>query len=554
MDRILSPMALWQDFDAAAHPLETNIIEQTENGGIVTQRIYFTGVALDSGEKVRVYAVVCYKNTASQKPAVLLVNSPSQPIDEEELAFWATNGMVAMSIDYNGESTARHYTIYPQSIPYANYTAYPTGDFDISGNTAKETKWYYYIANSKRAITYLLSLGFVKFVSVLSVGEGSKISLAVMTDSCVKCGSVVYGNINIPNPYETDDEDDAKVTADSDDDEVHTQLAESEKAQIWEIGLSPQSYLPLITAPVYYVCGGNSKAVNVESFSNAVTRANADSRLLILPDTLDYLPNDATSGLIRWLKGNTAVVSDLHLVSMDSKTSPVFCLTTSQDAQSLSVWYCRQPSVNGNNWVRAQLVPTEQQGVYQATADVYVADSTVYAVAVCEGDVTVSTGLVAAKSDGNDVKTPSFVLYGGENDSPFISINNDNGKWHGQEYSLNRCKGYLGIYGIKGKSMGTFAIRDSSIRHVESDAVTFDICCDVRQTLYVITVHDFGGDNQTYCAKVQLIGDSKWQHITLSTENFFRVTDGHGMSQDMTADMLVFKADEKFILNNVMLV
>lgn len=552
MDRVLSPLELWQDFDTPVEPLDCNVINSYTIDNVVTTQLYFSGAMLDNGQRVRIFGEVKYKDTASKKQALLLINSADKPIDSAELEFWANNGMVAMSIDYNGTSDSMYYTVYPEAINYCNYTQHPSVDWAVHGKTAKDTKWYHYVACSRRAITYLYGLDFVKGVSVLSVGEGSKIALPVMLDSRVQYGSVVFGKLNVEIDNSNSNEQQI-ITQTNDEQEVQQQFLQFESEQVWQVGISPQSYLPIINIPVYYVCCGNSSITDVESVAEGFARTNDSSRLFVLPNALDYLDNDHVQGIVRWLKGKTDVSCDATITSEQNNGQLQLIVNNLYNTQNTKLWYCRQPNIGGNNWVCANLQPTEDANTYVVNIPLYDANTKVLAVAVQEDDIFLSTQIHTCNVTNASAYTPSFVLYGGEENCSFVPINQTD-RWHGAEIKIKRVKGYLDIYGIKGTSFGTFAIHDSAVKHVGSDAISFDICCDERQTLQVALVHNFDNDKEIYVAEVPLTGDGKWQRVTLSVEHFYRHTDGHSMPKDLTMDLMVFIAKQAFIINNVMLV
>ena len=95
----MTSQTLWDGYDPAAEQLDIDPIKQTEKDGIVTETLYFTGRTLPSGAKTRVFGVVCYKKSAENKPAVLVVDNYTHTIDTSILTDIASRGFVAMAVD-----------------------------------------------------------------------------------------------------------------------------------------------------------------------------------------------------------------------------------------------------------------------------------------------------------------------------------------------------------------------------------------------------------------------------------------------------------------------
>ena len=120
MESVLTSRTLWENFDPAAEQLDIDPIKQTERGGLVTKTLYFTGRTLPSGAKTRVFGTVCFKKTAENKPAVLVISNYSLPIEMSVLADIASRGFVAMSVDLAGRRPKGLHTIYPEELLYCN--------------------------------------------------------------------------------------------------------------------------------------------------------------------------------------------------------------------------------------------------------------------------------------------------------------------------------------------------------------------------------------------------------------------------------------------------
>ena len=115
-------------------------------------------------------------------------------------------------------------------------------------------------------------------------------------------------------------------------------------------------------------------------------------------------------------------------------------------------------------------------------------------------------------------------------------------------------EGYLGIVGAVGKALATFAISDKSICNNAALTLGFDVCCSIRQSLTVTAVKNYGEEYETLSQTIPLIGDGKWQRITVERENFRRTDDGKQISEEDVIDLIIGSAEQDIIVNNVFIV
>ena len=550
--KLLSPQMLWEGFDPTIEPLDKQTYKTVDVDGITTEELYFTGRTLPNGSKTRVFAVVCYKSTRSSKPALLVINEPSKPIDVAELQYWARQGFITMAVDMRGQVDHGRFTVYPTQLSYAN-SLDCTDDFTLR-NTAKETKWYEYGVSNMRAVTLLSNHKYVKGVSVLTLGSGCRVGMMVLAkDTRVQNGAIVFGNLVDEYPFTHPKQyTDLQLLSMENVSLVDKQLSKKEHEQIWEMGIGPQSYLPFIQVPIYVVCGGNSVNIQISTLSKAFGRVNDKSKLLILPDAFDYLPNYMVDSIAKWFKGKTSDAQMKLQVVDNGDRKLTVQVTTNCQMQDLELWYCRDKNKKGKHWVVAPLKAVEDN-VYQGTLDLYEDNCQLYALAVANGEVPVSTQLMEITTGTQyDLCHRKPLIFAGEEDFRFVPVNMVSDIWHGNEIELYKCKGYMGITGQKGSCFATFALSDSS--NVSSGGVlAFDICCDVKQNLTIVAIVNLGEQNQSYLAHVNLLGNGRWQRVILDS-NDFHSQEKRTINIGNKVDMVIFSANEKFIINNISLV
>ena len=539
MDSVLNSQTLWDGFDPSAEQLDTVVLSQPKENNIVTKSVYFTGRNLPNGTKSRIYAQICYKGKCQDKPAVLVVSNYSHSIDEEALKDIAGRGFVAMSIDLAGRRDIGLHTLYPDELDYCNADVART-IFDID-KTPRETKLFEYAWNCRRAITYLLQVEKVGSVSVLTAGKGVYVGIIVLgVDKRVKNGAILFGNLNRDYPDPTNQE-----KAD-----LKRNLAYDNRRQVWTLGLAPQTYALQIKVPVYVVNSANSPFVDITQTSKVFLRVNSNSRFLILPNTMDYLPSSYVDGVMRWLKGEEAPAKSEIKSFMDNND---FCLRviTKHPFNKTSLWYCTNNDGLAKHWTKAELTQTDNG--YVAKLNLYEKECNLAAFALFDGDISVSTTLFSEKVSAQNVKKAANNIFSGAVKQMLIPIPADR-QWWNVKLQPKLTKGYLDILGAQGQALATFAISDKSIHIASSFTVCFDVCSTVRQQIKLTAVCKFGDSNECYSQSKAIIGNGKWERVNFDKANFHQVKDGKQMSETKKVDMLVISADSEIIVNNIFLV
>ena len=544
MEKILTPQALWSDFNPDAEQLEINVVDTFETADVIVRRLYFTGRNFQSGNKTRVFATLCTKKTGVSKRGMIVVDDYKKPLNLDELVYWTKKGFSTIGIDYAGRCQTGFCTIYPKELTYCN--ALDAKDVFHIEDSAKNTKLYQYALNTMRAISVLKEFVATTTISVLTVGKGSLVGNIVLgQDKRVTNGIVVFGDLYLDYAYERSFSVD-KVNSE----ELKSHLLSDEKKQMWVAGLSPQSNVVNISVPIYAICSGNSHYVRVQDTCHTFTRIeNKQSRILILPRVLDYLPEEYCKCIVRWCKGEQ-VENDIAISSDDGGNT--IKVKTEIPQEKLSLWYCRNIGANTNHWVSAKL--SAGDGCYVATPKHFQKNGSLSVFVMAETPVAMCTPIVEiAVENAQKVGIANSILYSNGMEERFVSAFRD-ASWHGDFAPVVAKKGYLDIVGAQGTQFITFALHDSCLKYTKPITATFDVCCDTKQQLLLTVVCGFGTDNVSYQQAVELDGLGKWQRITVDFTNFRRVSDGRLISPDSQVDLLGFHAQSKFIINNIFLV
>ncbi len=538
---ITTALELWQNWQTDT-PLDVNTISAQQIGDNSVQHLFFSGRAVEGGCS-RVYGAVVTP-TKCNRHAILVVGSVHLPVDEAELSFWADKGYVAMGIDYAGNSNNCRHTIYPHSIEYANYNS----SSDMYMDDTNKGKWYEYTVGTMRAVQYLLETVADK-VSIVSYGSGARVAtIALAVDKRIHNGAILFGSMQDNLEYY----DTEQVDIHSDKRELASLLEHNEQLQRWELLYSPQSYMHNIEAPIYMLASGNSLYTDVTTLSESYYRTNDNSCLMVLPDTLDYCHNGILEGVSQWIQGGSSNIEDIELSYINNDGLLTVTTSTHLPLDKLQLWYCRNGSDKGRHWNRTTL-SLDDNGTYSAVVPLYQHNTKLLAVVTYFGDIAVSSPVLSVDIDSSyNLSHAVPILYRGGTPFRFVAVSAA-GEWHGMSNGIEQTMGYLDIAGARGSILATFAGNDGSVAMGDSDTIAMDICCDIKQELKVMLIEDYGGRDIRYISSTPLIGDGKWQKVILESDNF-RSANGQAMPRHVHADMMVFYAEDLFIINNICMI
>lgn len=546
MSELITQKTLWENFDPSAEPLDAVSVRTEVKDGLTFKQLYFTSASFEDGTKTRAFAMVCHKGDKPSKNAVLLIDDYTKPVSEDDLHFFAENGFTAMAIDLKGRVSKGKHTVYAPSEEFCNADVAKSLFYVDDG--IRNNKLYRYAVMCMRAVTYLTQNEEAKNVSVVTVGLGTYVGTIVLAiDSRVTNGAIIFGALY--RAYADGKQADADF---SDKEELVAHLQYDEKRQLWLMGLAPQSYAMQIKVPVYIITSANSELGNVEDISRMFYRVNDESRLLVLPNTIEHLNDFYAKSVINWCKGKKPE-EELAVISHCDENGCYYVTTNSTaSAKKLSVWYCVQTNSRTKHWMRAPIARVG--GELRAKLKLYEKNCEVLAFALLDADVAISSPLTKIKvQNANNLILPSNIIFSGTGDQELIPFDVQ-GRWRGCDLSYEKAPGYLGIVGAKGNAFATYAISDNNIRRSISYTISFDICCAVKQTLTVSVVHGFETQRQVFSREIQLIGDGKWQRVVADEKDFKRDTDGKSIPSGENCELLMIWANEPFIINNIIIV
>jgi len=250
---LLTPKAVWKDYDPDKGDLREEIVRQETAGGVCCRDSYISAYVL--GQEIRVYCLYRVKAGAKAAPGLLDVHGwMGAPSPSKE---FMDSGWAVMAFDYCGQTGDRkHYTKYPERIRHGNmdprfggpvHATTPDGKSITDPKQSSDYLWY---AIQRRVLSYLERQPEVDKTRLGAKGYsyGGTLMWALGTDPRVKA-VVAYFGIGW-NVYYRD-----KAVWMYNNPYVEPEKTPGEA--IFLASLAPEAYVPYITAATLYLNGSN---------------------------------------------------------------------------------------------------------------------------------------------------------------------------------------------------------------------------------------------------------------------------------------------------------
>jgi len=194
--------ATWADFDPRAEPLETELIRESLEDGIVSRQVRYV-VGTFNGEKTRAAAFYAFPAGAQQLPGIVQLHGGGQRGQAETVRFWAAHGYAAIAVNW-GELA-----IGEPDDPNTDWAGIPAGFLDPKhhndvspgegtlhdGPHPWNSSWLLYSAAARRAITFLERQPEVDGAKIGLTGHsmGGRLTVLTAIDPRVKAASPSVG-------------------------------------------------------------------------------------------------------------------------------------------------------------------------------------------------------------------------------------------------------------------------------------------------------------------------------------------------------------------------
>lgn len=192
----------WAQFDARAEPLETEVIRETIEGGIVLRQIRYV-VGTFAGKKTRVAAFYAFPESGEQLPGIVQLHGGGQRALPQTALFWASHGYATVAVNW-GE-----HVIGQEEDPNTDWAGIPAGFLDPKHHNVVSpgestihdephpwnSSWILYSAAARRAITFLEQQPEADGSNVGLTGHsmGGRLTVLTAIDPRVKAASPSVG-------------------------------------------------------------------------------------------------------------------------------------------------------------------------------------------------------------------------------------------------------------------------------------------------------------------------------------------------------------------------
>lgn len=558
---ILSPVMLWEDFDAQ-QPLKESVIGEEVYGDAVYREMYFSGRDTKDG-RVRIFAVYARSKSTgkkSNKGAILILPDASETINYEVINLYVSQGYSVLMVDYRGQyGDTENYTKYPDCISYANYEKVKDS-LDEVPFTAKETCWYEWTSVAKYAVSFLSSRLEIERIGVLGIRNGANIGWMLCgTDARVDCFVPLFGAgwRGYRGLYKNGTEE---LHA---DDSMLRYLA----------GVDAHAYAQYVKCPIFFMTATNSRNFDFDRsvdtmmrisdgvinytnytpyFSDALnknSRRNVD--LFFAKYLLDFKLQFPSEPVLSCLVDGDTVSCDLDLDYSELKKP-----------KNITV-YVAEGAINPANREWQTSVPLKglrddkKSFTYKISGN---ADFvTLFAVIEYRCGVTVSSKAICKKVS-NEAIIKQRLLYSSKDKlATFVPYNVAKktvaGIFFEESDEIEYPEGANGIVGISSPyGIVSYRMNNQNVALTSNSLVIVDVYAEDFTTLKVTLMVELSPiETADYTAIVDLKGGAIWQNVSIKANDFknsFRLS----VKDYQKVVGLRFETETKCIFNNILII
>ena len=565
-NEIITPMALWRDFDDTL-PLKATVLNQSSLSDVTIEEIYFSGRQTKSG-RVRIYGMNFRPREKDICGNLLILNDVFSGVDKSLALHFAKLGLNVLSVDLRGaENSEQNYTKYPSDVSYAN-AENTRNTFYYCDNGAKETCWYEWVAVAKYAVKYLKSVGQEKPMTAVGVKYGSNVLWQLtMLEQDLKgsvylfgCGWLAYKNISKYGEKQIEMND-----------ERYKYLA----------AVDAQAYAQYAQNKTLYITSLNSSEFDVDRACDTLLRVPSQDAVFsdFAPAADEALDGELLTTVDEFIKAVNASgkfsFKKTPQIKIDVDGDEFFANVTATvfgEVKTATCYYAyNAPISNVRAWLKRgdfEKTENEKSGtVFKFNLPVYGDVNLIHAYVEVEYEdgVKLSSKILSLNAT---IKSPvpcPAVLYGaGGLNAEFIecvdgekSINAD--KYAGFD-GANYREAFvdknvfetddtpLNIKGVKisGCAAKTYAVRRLTKKPTESSVIKFDVYVDAAADL-IITLETERGN---FDYSITLPSGKSWQNLTLTAGDFKNDKQVDYAGEDLLS--LKFAVKGAAVINNVL--
>ena len=516
---------------------------------------------------VGIYGVIVRKAQLNLAPAIMVVQDLKSGTDLTFCKYLAEKGYITFAIDIAGKteySAAREvagvdkpYTIYPESVSYANYVENEEQKAEIEGD-ARETCWYEWGRTIRYGVEFIKEQTLVTKTGVIGINDAATPLWQVLTADCGLSAAVIIGNIGWKGYRKV-----LKFGGESEpqfDDNALKYLA----------GIEPQAYAMHVKCPLAIlsatnsaeydidraydtfsrisdkICGlidysvGGRQEIGYDCFLSAETFLNG----ILLKDKCDFPKEISVKGEIE----NGILKADVTLGEKGLKELTLYCAEEELDPTK-------------RVWQRVTDVRGRQDGVFTFEYEPSKSSDAImfFARAGYESGVHICSVVNCRKIERKEKTAGGGNVYynsrTAEADSGFYPATENLSLPIGIDLDKNggikTKKGALDIVGLTcAKGILTYKPDIKKYKPTDGAIIMADVYMKNGGNLRIELVAESGGVKTTYAAQERIFVDL-WQNVRVES-NRFKTAEGKPLKSFESVIAMKLFADGEFLVNNLL--
>lgn len=520
-NKLLSPIKLWEDYDATAVKHKANFLKyDTDDKGIVNFEVYLSQDTADGADTPLIYCHGKIPKNDYKNAVIIYINGYEATQLELLCSTFLPRGYGVVTFDYLGKRQKGHskkHTIYPKSLSFANFDT-SEGHLDQYVDSPKDSCVYVWSRMCRDVITFVKKLlGDDTKIYIRSTLEGGNILWQVAgTDKRVD-GVIVSNNAgwtehkglfrfsDSPNEYDFDD-----------------------KQIKWMSACSPQSYAKFVTCPILYLSGTNTGLTSVDRVEKtlALTMNKSNNHVCLCANLTSTLSSNARTTLIMWLDNiyydrPMPKCPALTLGVTDRKAVAKMEYDSNWEIDKLVLYYSYD-EINSEfrHWNRTILSsahPSFEIPVHNGDKRVFAYSSVYYKDGQYYSSLPAMLDLEGAKVE----MVPPLrtrIIFERKYKLNMWAVDNVKGEYFMPELRAG-ANDIMGVSANKG-NLSTYYISDKNFERNSNSFFQFDCYSEKDRTLKVVmSVETDNFSYELYMVDVKLQG-GEWQKISLSHGDF----------------------------------
>ncbi len=557
---ILTPTTVWGQFTFEKE-INAEVISEKITRGLVYTSLYIDGRKVGR-ERVRIFAISVKKADLDKAPAVIIAQKKCDGMDTSLAQDLARKGYHALIVDFAGNNSCEeHFTIYPDSISYANYDEEKVNCTELDKN-ANQSCWYEWANVMLYAYKYLQKQPSVTKIGAIAIEDfanalwqasalAKKLSGAVIISNA---GYLGYKGLNkfaeAEPPMFSDDAVRFIAGVDSQSYAMHVKcplfLVAPTNSPYYDIDRAYDTIsatsTEVYTAVDYSV--GNRNAVNYKCYQNILTffektLKNDDKKIDLPSETL--IKADFSDGkIILEIENDKNNLKNVSLYSAEDSVLP-----------ELRTWQIHKVEMKNEkgNYV-FDYVPFKDSNIV-----------TFFARSEYENGFRLSSNVVCKKLDVEDFEGANRqrILYSSriEDSKKFFAPYQENeNKPTGVAIDSStptvvEKKGALDMTGLYARGgLLTFKIGAKKYKPNDDEMMMLDFYMKEGGTAEVSLICDFYGEKINFTARAQ-INEGVWQNVKFNVSDF-KSPEGRPLKTYEKVDAVSINATSEFLINNVL--